>query len=220
MKKLLSTLERLRPPTPASSRPSSPTEGQSPASLEKEKTDDELTPQSPFSQQQSSQRPLPFREHSSSSIVTVGSYHGCHKRPSPRSSLAVRKSMSGVQLLPTPTQIEVLRYRYHHGVSLDGIFVMRRELCEDIFSVGGAGSKHEYDVVWAYLKKNGLPATRVRCDKHWKDSMTVQGWEWLSDAGVTSVRLNVGWHSFGTAWCEGTPFEPVKEVCCFSNVKQ
>ena len=55
---------------------------------------------------------------------------------------------SDISLLPPPTALDVLRYRYHHGVNLGGVFVLERWLFPSMFPSCAEGAS-ELDAVIA-----------------------------------------------------------------------
>ena len=50
-----------------------------------------------------------------------------------------------------PTQLDVLRYRYHHGANLGGIFVLEKWLYGSMFDPEAKGGS-ELDAVTAYVR--------------------------------------------------------------------
>ena len=63
--------------------------------------------------------------------------------------LQTRKQHDTPSITQPPTELDVLRYRYHHGTNLGGIFVLERWLWGSMFEEGAKGGS-ELDAVNAY----------------------------------------------------------------------
>lgn len=59
-----------------------------------------------------------------------------------------------------PTQLDVLRYRYHHGANLGGIFVLEQWLYGSMFDPEAKGGS-ELDAVTAYVRVPLHPASTL-----------------------------------------------------------
>ena len=57
-----------------------------------------------------------------------------------------------------PTQLDVLRYRYHHGANLGGIFVLEKWLYGSMFDQEAKGES-ELDAVTAYVTTPPYPTS-------------------------------------------------------------
>jgi len=157
-------------------------------------------PPSPYTLQSGSSTPIPFADH------TLGRFDTHQK------IRAVLGCDTPAAAIPLPTKDEIMRYRYQHGIALDGIFLLRRALFPQLF-VEGAEGDEEIDAVKAHVKLHGIERTREVWEDHWEHTMTNNDWEWLKFvAKVTAVKVPVGCCTLGEVWCKGTEFEPVAAV--------
>ncbi|MCJ1284201.1 Glucan 1,3-beta-glucosidase 3 [Xylographa opegraphella] len=113
---------------------------------------------------------------------------------------------SDISLLPLPTALDVLRYRYHHGVNLGGIFVLERWLFPRMFQPGTEGTS-ELDAVIASLNASDVFPTKQKWEAHWNSALLFED---ISDLAyrlhVTTVRLPIGYFTVGCQFTINTPF--------------
>lgn len=159
-------------------------------------------PPSPYTLQSGSTTPLPFSDHSLGRFETHQKIRAALGCETPATSS-----------IPPPTKNEIMRYRYQHGIALDGIFLLRRCLFPDLF-VEGAEGDEEIHAVRAHAAMHGIEKTREVWEKHWEETMTDYDWEWLKFvAKITAVKIPIGCCTLGEGWCKGTEFESVAPVC-------
>jgi aryl-phospho-beta-D-glucosidase BglC (GH1 family) len=119
---------------------------------------------------------------------------------------------NGPSRIAPPTALDVIRYRYHHGVNLGSIFVLEQWLHPSMFPASSPGGA-ELDAVTHSLQTLGLEATRAKWEQHWASAVSAADLSWLvNEAHCTSMRLPVGYFTLGKQFCVGTPFETVSEV--------
>ncbi|KAL1590990.1 hypothetical protein WHR41_00271 [Cladosporium halotolerans] len=111
-----------------------------------------------------------------------------------------------------PTPADVDRYRYHHGTNIGSVFAIERWLTNSRFPDGAEGSS-EKAAAEAWVKREGVDATRDRFEKAWQEYVSDQDLDWLRDvAKCTSVRLPIGYWDLGPQFCEGTAFKKLSGV--------
>jgi aryl-phospho-beta-D-glucosidase BglC (GH1 family) len=122
-------------------------------------------------------------------------------------------SGNGSSTIPPPTSLDVIRYRYHHGVNLGSIFALEQWLFPSMFE---HGAESEVQAVSASLRARGKDATIAKWRSHWQrggGSGNDEEWKWLArEAKCTSIRLPVGYWVLGKEFCKKTPFEGVGDV--------
>ena len=133
---------------------------------------------------------------------------------------AVHQDYPSISQPPTP--LDVLRYRYHHGSNLGGVFVLEQWLFPSMFDQGVKGSS-ELDAVTQYvhlhpglplpmanidrsLAVRGVDATRMKWEAHWANALSDHDLHFLT-AYCTSIRLPIGYFSLGKFFTAKTPFE-------------
>ncbi|MCJ1238831.1 Glucan 1,3-beta-glucosidase 3 [Varicellaria rhodocarpa] len=104
-----------------------------------------------------------------------------------------------------PTPLDVLRYRYHYGSNLGGVFVLEQWLFPNMFDQGVKGSS-ELDAVTQSLAIRGVDATRLKWETHWANALSDHDLHFLT-AYCTSIRLPIGYFSLGKFFTAKTPFE-------------
>ncbi|KAH8692840.1 putative glucan 1,3-beta-glucosidase precursor [Talaromyces proteolyticus] len=108
---------------------------------------------------------------------------------------------------PPPTVEDIFRYRYQHGTNLGSIYVLEKWLHRSMFEKDAPGSS-ELAAVKQSLRHNGLEATRLKWEKHWKSALKDSDFHWLNNvARCNSIRLPIGYYTLGPQFCAGTPFE-------------
>jgi aryl-phospho-beta-D-glucosidase BglC (GH1 family) len=115
-------------------------------------------------------------------------------------------------IISPPTPLDVIRYRFHHGTNLGSIFVLEKWLTPSMFP-SSSPSGSELSAVTTSLSVSGLAATREKWTQQWRGALSDADLRWLvEEAHVTSIRLPIGYFTLGERFCQGTPFDRVKEV--------
>ncbi|KAL6717676.1 Glucan 1,3-beta-glucosidase 3 [Lecanora helva] len=121
-------------------------------------------------------------------------------------SLSFGSTTTDQVALQPPTAQDVLRYRSHHGANLGSIFVLEKWLFPSMFETEARGDS-ELAAVTASLKKFGVEGTRHRWEQHWTSALSDAELDRLAfEAGITSLRLPIGYFTFGDRFTNGTPF--------------
>ncbi|KAF8439619.1 hypothetical protein BGX38DRAFT_1273301 [Terfezia claveryi] len=141
-------------------------------------------PASPFTQQQSSPRPVPFREHSSSSIVTI-------KVPTAPQGRARSRARCGVRRGKVEVQVQVPEIR------ISNIGCGEKEKVKGRGKEGKAadatlGMNVNQGCVWRYRRHRGV-LIQVDGTEYKNAGM----WKGLANAGVTGVKIPMKWSVFG-----------------------
>lgn len=84
-----------------------------------------------------------------------------------------------------PTQLDVLRYRYHHGANLGGIFVLEKWLYGSMFEPGAKGGS-ELDAVSAYVTCPPSP-TSILTEVTWQIHRCSWRGRYTSEVGSSLV---------------------------------
>ncbi|MCJ1307079.1 Glucan 1,3-beta-glucosidase 3 [Agyrium rufum] len=107
---------------------------------------------------------------------------------------------------PIANDLDIFRYRYHHGANLGGIFVLEKWLFSEMFDEGCSGDS-ELDAVQTSLKRHGLSETRNKWEAHWASPLKQELIAQLLERHCTTVRIPIGYFTLGPRFCQGTPFE-------------
>ncbi|KAG9248352.1 glycoside hydrolase superfamily [Calycina marina] len=111
-----------------------------------------------------------------------------------------------------PTPLDIFRYRYHHGINLNSIFVLEKLRFGWMIPPEAQGGS-ELDVMTASIQTIGIEATRTKWDNHWRNEFTDADLEWLvKEAKCTSIRLPIRYFTLGQRFSAGTPFEGMQDV--------
>lgn len=112
-----------------------------------------------------------------------------------------------------PTDLDILRYRYHHGTNLGSVYVIERWLQSSRFPEGAEGSS-ELAAVKAWVDREGTDGARQKFEQHWSSIVTDAAIGWLvNEARCTTIRLPIGYYDLpGPDFTRGTPFEPYAQV--------
>jgi hypothetical protein len=79
-----------------------------------------------------------------------------------------------------PTALDVLRYRYHHGVNLGSVYVLERWLFPSRFPEDVEGTS-ELEAVKASVEKIGADSTKERFEDAWENAVSDADIEWLKN---------------------------------------
>lgn len=114
-----------------------------------------------------------------------------------------------------PSDLDILRYRYHHGTNLGSVYVIERWLQPSRFPDGAEGSS-ELAAVKAWVDKGGIDCARQKFEHHWSSIVTDAAIGWLvNEAKCTTIRLPIGYYDLpGPDFTRGTPFERYAQVYC------
>lgn len=77
-----------------------------------------------------------------------------------------------------PTEIDILRYQYHHGTNLGSIYVLERWLYPSMFHDDASGSS-ELEAIKSWVGKIGIEATKQKFEEHWNNVVTDADIDWL-----------------------------------------
>lgn len=112
-----------------------------------------------------------------------------------------------------PTDLDILRYRYHHGTNLGSVYVIERWLQSSRFPEGAEGSS-ELAAVKAWVDREGIDGARQKFEQHWSSIVTDAAIGWLvNEAKCTTIRLPIGYYDLPEPdFTRGTPFEPYAQV--------
>jgi aryl-phospho-beta-D-glucosidase BglC (GH1 family) len=115
--------------------------------------------------------------------------------------------------IQTPSALDILRYRYHHGTNLGSVYVMERWLQSSRFPEGAEGSS-ELALVKAWVDRVGIDETRNIFEGCWAQAVTDDDLNWLADkAKCTTIRLPIGYYDLpGPEFTNNTPYEPYAQV--------
>ncbi len=85
------------------------------------------------------------------------------------------------QRIPSCSEIDVLRYRYHHGCNVGGIFVAERWLFPSTFPPDAAPDQtSELSCVASDVERVGLEKTKSVFEDRWLHAITEDDLYWLS----------------------------------------
>ncbi|KAF3038361.1 Glucan 1,3-beta-glucosidase 3 [Didymella heteroderae] len=112
-----------------------------------------------------------------------------------------------------PAELDILRYRYHHGTNLGSVYVIERWLQSSRFPEGAEGSS-ELAAVTAWVDREGIDGARQKFEQHWSSIVTDAAIGWLvNEARCTTIRLPIGYYDLpGPDFTHGTPFEQYAQV--------
>ncbi|KAF1924570.1 glycoside hydrolase family 5 protein [Didymella exigua CBS 183.55] len=114
-----------------------------------------------------------------------------------------------------PTDLDILRYRYHHGTNLGSVYVIEKWLQSSRFPENAEGSS-ELAAVKAWVDREGIECARQKFEQHWSSIVTDAAIGWLvNEAKCTTIRLPIGYYDLpGPDFTRGTPFEQYAQVYC------
>lgn len=106
-----------------------------------------------------------------------------------------------------PSVDDIFRYRYQHGTNVGPIFMHGPWLDNNAFETD-LNSTRELEEIKRSIETKGLDETRSDWESHWRTALTDDDLVWLRTvAKCNSIRLPVGFFTFGPVFCMGTPFE-------------
>ncbi|KAF9471763.1 glycoside hydrolase [Pholiota conissans] len=125
------------------------------------------------------------------------------------------KEVAGPHHIPQETRNkfsdeDVYRYRKQRGVNLGSWFVLERWITSIPFQLAKSPAKSDLDVA------RGTDAREI-LERHWDTWITDQDWKWISDRGLNSVRIPIGYYhvcGIDPTVLHGTDFEPYYEIFC------
>ncbi|KAF2741724.1 glycoside hydrolase family 5 protein [Sporormia fimetaria CBS 119925] len=139
------------------------------------------------------------------------------KTPSPQLESTIqnsqqRPSQQGAAAVQPPTDLDILRYRYHHGPNIGSIYVLERWMYPWIFPDGASGES-ELSAVTAWIDRIGRVEAKKKFEQHWANALSDTDLEWLSrEAKCTTIRLPVGYFDLDPSLLSGTTFEPYSDI--------
>ncbi|CDH14840.1 related to Putative glucan 1,3-beta-glucosidase [Zygosaccharomyces bailii ISA1307] len=105
---------------------------------------------------------------------------------------------------------DIYRYRYNYGVNLGSLFVLENWIYDDLFGHGGGS---ELDAVTSEMKATSASDAGRKLAQHYESYISSIDWAFLQNAGVTAVRVPIGyWHVGNGKFVDGLPHESVKHV--------
>lgn len=111
-----------------------------------------------------------------------------------------------------PNKRQVMQNRFNHGCNFGGLFVQEKWISDEVFGEKAKGSS-ELDAVKSLVKQYGKDEARNRYEHHWQNFIQDDDWKFLRDAGVTAIRVPIGyWMVNGGQFCNSTPFGKYKDV--------
>ncbi|KAF8585879.1 glycoside hydrolase family 5 protein [Ramaria rubella] len=103
---------------------------------------------------------------------------------------------------------DIYRYRRQRGVNLGSWFVLEKWIsCVPFHNAIGSASS-DYDVACG-------PRAQESLEKHWDTWITDEDWRWISERGINSVRLPIGYYHLyarDQSVVQGTPFANLGHV--------
>lgn len=80
-----------------------------------------------------------------------------------------------------PTQLDVLRYRYHHGTNLGSIYVLEKWLHPSMFpSNASSNQSSELEAVKLWVNQIGMDAAKAKFEAHWANAVSDDDINWLA----------------------------------------
>jgi hypothetical protein len=91
----------------------------------------------------------------------------------------------------TPSRLDVMRYRYHHGVNIGSCFVLEKWLSPFAFPMSaGNDQSSELAAVTLSVVANGLSTTRNNFENRWAHFIADSDCDWLvNNARCKSQRI-------------------------------
>jgi hypothetical protein len=93
-------------------------------------------------------------------------------------------------LLP-PSESDIFRYRYHHGVNLGSCFVLERWLTPSMYLQGADSS--ELAAVTAAISHGGAVQAQKTWEAHWATYLSDDDFEWLANIAHCSTLYLAIW---------------------------
>jgi len=92
------------------------------------------------------------------------------------STTGIPKSETGIKL---PSEDEILRFRYHHGVDCGSLFVLEKWLTPSMYAQGANSS--ELAAVTAAISHGGVASAQKQLEAHWANMLTDSDLDWLAN---------------------------------------
>lgn len=106
------------------------------------------------------------------------------------------------------TKQDIYRYRKQRGVNIGSWFTLERWISDEPFRSAQYPAESDYDIARGENARDIL-------EKHWDTWITEEDWKWLSDIGINTVRIPIGYYhvcGIDPSVLEGTPFSDMKGV--------
>ncbi|KAI0322546.1 glycoside hydrolase [Amylostereum chailletii] len=113
-----------------------------------------------------------------------------------------------VPLQPFPSEQDFYRYRKQRGVNLGSWFVLERWITDAPYRSAAHPGESDHDVARGENGKKIL-------ENHWDEWVKEEDWKWLSERGINTVRIPIGFYHLCQAdpsVLEGTDFSQMYEV--------
>jgi len=92
------------------------------------------------------------------------------------STTGIPKSETGIK---PPTEDDIFRFRYHHGVNLGSVFVLEKWLTPSMYAQGANSS--ELAAVTAAISHGGVASAQKQWEAHWANMLSDSDLDWLAN---------------------------------------
>ena len=92
------------------------------------------------------------------------------------STTGIPKSETGIR---PPNELDIFRYRYHHGVNCGSIFVLEQWLTPSMYAQGTNSS--ELAAVTAAISHGGVASAQKQWEAHWESMLSDSDLDWLAN---------------------------------------
>lgn len=82
-------------------------------------------------------------------------------------------------------------------------------MAPSLFTCASGARAGEHDVASGWTNTT---LSRQLLERHWDTWITDADFAYLRSIGINTVRIPIGFWSLGPEWCDGTPFEDVRDV--------
>ncbi|KAH7923868.1 glycoside hydrolase [Leucogyrophana mollusca] len=107
------------------------------------------------------------------------------------------------------SQANVYRYRQQQSVNLGSWFVQENWMVPSLFTCASGPQAAELDVASGWGSTDNA---RAVLERHWDNFINQSDFDYLASIGINTVRLPVGYWTFGPSYCVDTPFAPFADV--------
>ncbi|KAH7915012.1 glycoside hydrolase superfamily [Hygrophoropsis aurantiaca] len=108
-----------------------------------------------------------------------------------------------------PLKATIYRYRQQQSVNLGSWFVQENWMVPSLFTCASGPQAAEFDVASGWGSSEN--ARRV-LERHWDTFINQTDFDYLASIGINTVRLPVGYWTFGPSYCVDTPFAPFSDI--------
>ncbi|TFK27355.1 cytoplasm protein [Coprinopsis marcescibilis] len=103
----------------------------------------------------------------------------------------------------------VYRYRQQQAVNLGSWFVHEKWMTPSPFLCAAGDAISEIDIAYGW---GNTSAARSVLERHWDTFITESDFKYLSNVGINTVRLPIGYWNLGPDFVKGTDYENASEV--------